>query len=219
MPASCSSTYNCGIGTPEAIEISSTTLRRRRSCGSRVCSGTGVPPICSAIAAPPPRRLAMRYSDPRPITATVSTDTAITIAPICPGVRSSLAASAIQTTRSIAQTMPSTAKANRSTRRKEARRAAAWRSKKFMAGTGTGNREWRIGTASCDYGAVFGCLLLSIPIPDSPPFRTAPSALRAPDRCDRREWRAARPARMRTCRRPGWTGTPPACCCRPSPHR
>ena len=36
MPASCSSTYTSGIGTPEAIAISSTTLCSRLRCRSRV---------------------------------------------------------------------------------------------------------------------------------------------------------------------------------------
>ena len=40
MPSSSGSTYTSGTGTPEAIAISSTTLRSRRSCGSVVSSGT-----------------------------------------------------------------------------------------------------------------------------------------------------------------------------------
>src|SRR6478736_5062219 len=64
MPASCSSTKIFGTGTPEAMAISSTTLRRRRRLKSVVSAPIGVPPICSATDSPPPRSEATRYSEP-----------------------------------------------------------------------------------------------------------------------------------------------------------
>ena len=60
IPASSSSTNTRGTGTPDAIDISSTTLRRRRRCGSVASSGTGTPPIWIATAEPPLPSEAMR---------------------------------------------------------------------------------------------------------------------------------------------------------------
>src|SRR5690606_8175531 len=124
MPASCSSTNRRGTGTPEAMATSSTTLRRRRNAGSRVSSGTHVPPSCAATAAPPPRSEAMRYSEPSPITTPVSRLAATT---------ASTLPLASHTTTSTAPTMAATASVNSSTSRVELRRAASWCSKKFKA--------------------------------------------------------------------------------------
>ena len=55
MPGSCSSTNSRGIGTPDAIDISSTTLTKRRSRGSVVVGSTATAPTDCATAAPPAR--------------------------------------------------------------------------------------------------------------------------------------------------------------------
>src|SRR5690606_16412749 len=123
MPASCSSTYRRGIGTPEAMAISSTTLRRRRNAGSRVSAGTSLPPICTATTSPPPRSEVTRYSEARPITARVSSVLHTTI--------STLPVTA-STSTPITATIAPTASPNSSNSRPELRRASAWCSKKFM---------------------------------------------------------------------------------------
>ena len=48
IPSSCSSRYTGGTGVPEAMAISSTTLRIFRSSGSVVWGESGRPPIISA---------------------------------------------------------------------------------------------------------------------------------------------------------------------------
>src|SRR5690606_29010762 len=130
MADSCSSTNSAGIGTPEAIAISSTTLRSRRSDRSVVSSATGTPPSCVATASPPARSDATRYIDPRPITATVAM-LANAITPGdggCPSVPH-----ASQTAALTASTMPTTARPNSTSKRVDTRRACAWRSKKFTS--------------------------------------------------------------------------------------
>ncbi len=67
IPASRSSRYTCGTGTPEAIAISSTTLRRRRLSGSAVSAPTRVPPSCSAILLPPAASETVRATLEMPI--------------------------------------------------------------------------------------------------------------------------------------------------------
>ena len=57
MPGSSSSTKISGTGTPEAIAISSTTLRKRRYAKSVVSAGTRVAPSCNATAEPPERKV------------------------------------------------------------------------------------------------------------------------------------------------------------------
>ncbi len=48
IPSSCSRRYTGGTGVPEAMAISSTTLRILRSSGSVVWCESGRPPIISA---------------------------------------------------------------------------------------------------------------------------------------------------------------------------
>ncbi len=55
IPGSCSSTYTSGIGTPEAIDISSTMLRSRFRFRSAVSLDTRTPPNERATTPPPPR--------------------------------------------------------------------------------------------------------------------------------------------------------------------
>ena len=62
MPLSSSSTYISGTGTPDAIAISSTTLRSRLRNGSLTFGGTSVPPISCATRPPPAERRAVLYS-------------------------------------------------------------------------------------------------------------------------------------------------------------
>ncbi len=58
MPSSSSRTKTGGTGTPDAIAISSTTLRSRRSSGSAVPGSSGRPPRRRAMPSPPePRAL------------------------------------------------------------------------------------------------------------------------------------------------------------------
>ncbi len=56
MPFSSSITYTAGTRAPAAMAISSTTLRSRRSSGSRVAGSRRRAPIIPATAAPPPAR-------------------------------------------------------------------------------------------------------------------------------------------------------------------
>ena len=95
----------------------------------------------------------MRYSEPKPIVASVARLKNAT----APAERI-----ATHATASTASTMPATASANSTTRRVDARRAAAWCSKKFMAcecpssafgafSPRTGRRDgWR---QNCTFGA------------------------------------------------------------------
>ena len=53
IPLSSSSTYTSGTGTPEAIAISSTTLRNCRRKGSLTSAGISVPPNSAATRPPP----------------------------------------------------------------------------------------------------------------------------------------------------------------------
>ena len=112
------------MGTPEAMAISSTTLRRRRSWKSAVLADTSVAPICSATDSPPPRSEAMRYIDPRPITSTVPTVLTNSSTAIPPAL-SSCVPSSTSTARSTANTIPPTASANKITMRVELLRALA----------------------------------------------------------------------------------------------
>ena len=73
MPSSRSSTNSRGIGTPDAIDISSTTLMKRRSCGSDVVGSTGTAPTDSATAAPPARSVTIFDTVPPTMISTVTT--------------------------------------------------------------------------------------------------------------------------------------------------
>ena len=100
----------------------------------------------------------MRYSEPSPITASVST---LVNDQRRAGPRRLAAPRSAErdpAAKSTATTMPATASTNRTTRRDEVRRAAAWCSKKFMPAIG---------------GSRLRTVRLS-------PIRTAPSAPRAP---------------------------------------
>src|SRR5690606_33597631 len=130
MPDSCSSTNSAGIGTPEAIAISSTTLRSRRSDRSVVSSAPGTPPSWVATASPPARSDATRYIDPSPITAMVAM---LAKAKVPGDGGASSVPHASQTATSTASTMPTTARPNSTSSRVETRRACAWRSKKFTS--------------------------------------------------------------------------------------
>ena len=114
MPASSSITKICGIGTLAAMEISSTTLRSRRSEGSVVSDATGTAPMERATSAPPPRSIATRTRLETPITTGASTVISST---------SSGLPSTSQTIRSSTTTMPTVASANSATRRREEVRA------------------------------------------------------------------------------------------------
>ena len=75
---SCGSTYTSGTGTPDAIAISSTTLRSLRSRGSVVSGGTSMPPSWRATLPPPPSRsTACARSEVSPIATIISALTQI----------------------------------------------------------------------------------------------------------------------------------------------
>ncbi len=82
MPASWSSTNNRGIGTPDAIDISSTTLTKRRNRGSVVDGSTATAPTDCATAAPPARRAIILLSVPNTMISSVTAVATITAARI-----------------------------------------------------------------------------------------------------------------------------------------
>ncbi len=76
MPRSPSITYAVGTGRPEAMDISSTTLRNTRSLGSRVRGSTRRPPMSPATALPPLRSCAVRTRLPPPMRSPIPVATA-----------------------------------------------------------------------------------------------------------------------------------------------
>ncbi len=124
MPGSCGSTYRSGTGVPDAIAISSTTLRSLRNRGSRVSSATRTPPRLSATRCPPPRRSSIvRTSEVTPISATATTLT-VTSVPTAVEVGASDRPNASHAARSTTATIPSTAAANSHTSRADTVRTA-----------------------------------------------------------------------------------------------
>src|SRR5882724_1571409 len=135
MPRSPRRTYTWGTETPEAMAISSTTFRSRRSSASRVPRSTRTPPASWATASPPPRIWSTPTSVRMPITASVTT-VRPTYSP-ADGVMNPRAPTyrASGTTRLTARTTPPTASANSTTRSEVLRRARAWCSKNVTATT------------------------------------------------------------------------------------
>ncbi len=136
-----------GTGTPDAIAISSMTLRRRRHTGLVVSAGTGVAPRPRATTAPPPRRLARRYIDASAIITSTATLTPAIIgqssgpndacraaAPAMPGAPRGCPCrpNASTTTMSTATITASTASTNNTTSRRLLRRTFACWAKKSI---------------------------------------------------------------------------------------
>jgi hypothetical protein len=71
IPASPSRTKTAGTESPEAMDISSTTFRRRSSPSSRVSGSTRRPPSSSATAGPPRASWEVRNAVPPPMRAPI----------------------------------------------------------------------------------------------------------------------------------------------------
>ena len=77
IPDSCSSTYTCGTGRPEATAISSTIFTSLLTFRSGWLPSTRVPPSDVATLLPPPRKLITRYRLARPIKARMPSENRI----------------------------------------------------------------------------------------------------------------------------------------------
>ena len=161
MPLSSCITYTSGTRVPEAIAISSTTLRSRRSSGSAVFGATGrAPTICATAAPPLPSRKTLNSETMKIRPAVASAP--VTYTPVVAGA-SLVHNQTTPRTKSTATMIAATASRNRTTMARLLRRASCWCSKNVFTPRGPSDPARREAVAPGSRASPPPCARVPLP--------------------------------------------------------